>query len=30
MREAMDDPDFTVNDDTLVVAEEFRLVRRLR
>ncbi len=29
-REALDDPDFTVNDDTLVVAEEFRLVRRLR
>lgn len=30
MREALGDPDFTVNDDTAVVAEEFRLVRRLR
>ncbi len=26
MREAMSDPEFTVNDDTLVVAETFRLV----
>jgi uncharacterized protein YhfF len=26
MREAMDDPGFTVDDDTLVVAQEFRLV----
>ena len=26
MRAAMDDPGFTVDDDTLVVAEEFRLV----
>ena len=28
MREAIDDPDFTVDDDTLVVAEEFRVVGR--
>ena len=28
MREALDDPDFTVDDDTLVVAEEFRVVGR--
>jgi uncharacterized protein YhfF len=28
MRDALDDPDFTVNDDTLVVAEEFRVVGR--
>jgi len=26
MRAAMDDPGFTVDDDTLVVAEEFRLL----
>ena len=26
MRAALDDPDFTVDDDTLLVAEEFRLV----
>jgi len=26
LRAALDDPDFTVDDDTLVVAEEFRLV----
>ena len=26
MRAALDDPDFTVGDDTLLVAEEFRLV----
>jgi len=26
MRQALDDPAFTVSDDTLVVAEEFRLV----
>ena len=26
MREALDDPDFAVNDDTLVVAETFRLM----
>jgi uncharacterized protein YhfF len=26
VRAAMDDPDFTVDDDTLLVAEEFRLV----
>ena len=26
VREEMDDPDFTVNDDTLVVAETFRLI----
>jgi uncharacterized protein YhfF len=30
MREALNDPDFTVDDDTPVVAHEFRLVRRLR
>lgn len=29
MRAAMDDPDFTVDDDTLVVAHEFRLVESL-
>lgn len=29
MRAAMDDPDFTVDDDTLVVAHEFRLVEPL-
>jgi uncharacterized protein YhfF len=28
MREALDDPGFTVDDDTLVVAEEFRVVTR--
>jgi uncharacterized protein YhfF len=28
MREALDDPDFMVDDDTLVVAEEFRVVGR--
>jgi len=28
LRAALDDPDFTVDDDTLVVAEEFRLVTR--
>lgn len=28
MREALDDPGFTVDDDTLVVAEEFRIVGR--
>jgi uncharacterized protein YhfF len=28
MREALDDPGFTVDDDTLVVAEEFRVVKR--
>jgi uncharacterized protein YhfF len=27
LRAALDDPSFTVHDDTLVVAEEFRLVR---
>ena len=27
LRAALDDPSFTVDDDTLVVAEEFRLVR---
>jgi uncharacterized protein YhfF len=27
MRAALDDPDFTVTDDTLVVAQEFRLIR---
>jgi hypothetical protein len=26
MREAMNDPEFTVDDDTLVVAQTFRLV----
>jgi hypothetical protein len=30
MREALNDPDFTVDDDTPVVAHEFRLVRCLR
>ncbi|MEV1048790.1 ASCH domain-containing protein [Streptomyces sp. NPDC049916] len=29
MREAMDDPSFTVNDGTLIVAERFRVVDRL-
>ena len=29
MRSALEDPDFAVNDDTLVVAERFRLVERL-
>lgn len=29
MRAALDDPAFTVDDDTLVVAQEFRLVRDL-
>ena len=29
MRAALDDPDFTVHDDTMVVAEEFRLVSLL-
>lgn len=29
MRAALDDPDFTVDDDTLVVAHEFRLVESL-
>ncbi len=29
MRSALEDPDFTVNDDTLVVAERFRLVELL-
>jgi uncharacterized protein YhfF len=29
MRAALDDPAFTVDDDTLVVAQEFRLVREL-
>jgi uncharacterized protein YhfF len=29
MRSALEDPDFTVDDDTLVVAERFRLVERL-
>lgn len=29
MRAALDDPDFTVTDDTVVVAEEFRLVEVL-
>ena len=28
MREALDDPGFTVDDDTLVVAEEFRVVKK--
>ncbi|HWG63953.1 MAG TPA: ASCH domain-containing protein [Streptosporangiaceae bacterium] len=28
MREALGDPDFTVDDDTLVVAQKFRLVQR--
>jgi uncharacterized protein YhfF len=28
MREALDDPGFTVDDDTLVVAEEFRVVKQ--
>jgi uncharacterized protein YhfF len=28
VREALDDPEFTVDDDTLVVAEEFRVVGR--
>ena len=28
MRRALDDPTFTVSDDTLVVAEEFRLLHR--
>lgn len=30
MREAMKDPDFAVNDDTIVVLERFRLVQDLR
>ncbi|RST15444.1 ASCH domain-containing protein [Streptomyces sp. WAC05374] len=30
MREALGDPDFTVDDTTLVVAERFRVVERLR
>ncbi len=30
MREALGDPQFTVSDDTLVVAEEFRLVESRR
>ncbi|MET9592394.1 ASCH domain-containing protein [Streptomyces sp. NPDC006516] len=29
MREALDDPGFTVDDDTMVVAERFRVVERL-
>jgi uncharacterized protein YhfF len=29
MRAALDDPDFTVHDDTMLVAEEFRLVSLL-
>ena len=29
MREALDDPEFTVDDDTMVVAERFRVVERL-
>lgn len=29
MREALDDPEFTVDDDTLVVAERFRVVERI-
>ncbi|MFF0076145.1 ASCH domain-containing protein [Streptomyces sp. NPDC005494] len=29
MREALDDPEFTVDDDTMVVAECFRVVERL-
>lgn len=28
MRGALDDPEFTVNDDTLVVAQTFRLLER--
>ena len=28
MRSALDDPEFTVNDDTLVVAQTFRLLER--
>jgi hypothetical protein len=28
MREALDDPAFTVGDDTLVIAETFRLVNK--
>jgi uncharacterized protein YhfF len=27
MRQALDDPTFTVNDDTLIVAQEFRLIQ---
>ncbi|MEV3993291.1 ASCH domain-containing protein [Streptomyces sp. NPDC049837] len=30
MREALGDPDFTVDDTTMVVAERFRVVERLR
>ncbi|MFF8291709.1 ASCH domain-containing protein [Streptomyces sp. NPDC016309] len=30
MREALGDPDFTVDDGTMVVAERFRVVERLR
>ncbi|MFG2599793.1 ASCH domain-containing protein [Streptomyces sp. NPDC048462] len=29
MREGLDDPEFTVDDDTLVVAERFRVVERI-
>jgi len=29
MRQALGDPAFTVDDDTLVVAEEFRLIQGL-
>ncbi|MFE2375898.1 ASCH domain-containing protein [Streptomyces sp. NPDC059398] len=30
MREALRDPEFTVDDDTMIVAERFRVVERLR